>query len=123
MLASSSATTNTAAAATATAAIAEVWDSYKNKRTNTELYSENAVVMFVPSSVGVRGNAQIRKFFLSPQFSEKVNSVKEVVYNTVSSNHKLIEEVTWTVHFHSGECKWLVPQLDDRYLVNSCNLR
>lgn len=76
------------------------------------------MVMYVPTAVGVRGNTQIRKFFLNPQFSEKVNSVQEVVYNTVASNSRLIEESTWTIHFHTGECKWLVPQLDERYLVN-----
>ncbi|KAI8643925.1 hypothetical protein BD408DRAFT_414106 [Parasitella parasitica] len=106
-------------AADAAPAITDIWSSYKTKRTSVDLYSANAVIMFVPSSVGARGPAQIRKFFLSPQFSEKVNSVQEVVYNTVSSNNKLIEEVTWTITFHSDECKWLVPQLDDRYLINA----
>ncbi|CEP07891.1 hypothetical protein [Parasitella parasitica] len=106
-------------ASNAASAITDIWNSYKNKRTNTELYSDNAVIVFVPSSVGARGPAQIRKFFLNPQFSEKVNSVQEVVYNTVSSNHKLIEEVTWTITFHSDECRWLVPQLDDRFLINA----
>ncbi|KAF1806931.1 hypothetical protein V8B55DRAFT_1442967 [Mucor lusitanicus] len=116
MLASSSSSATTNAS---TATISDIWDSFKNKRTNTELYSENAVVMYVPTAVGVRGNTQIRKFFLNPQFSEKVNSVQEVVYNTVASNSRLIEESTWTIHFHTGECKWLVPQLDERYLMNA----
>lgn len=73
--------------------------------------------MYVPTCVGVRGNAQIRKFFLNSQFSEKVNPVQETVYNTVVGSHQLIEEVIWSIHFHSGECKWLVPHLEDRYLV------
>jgi hypothetical protein len=93
------------------------WDAFKTKRTNVELYTDNAVIMYVPTSVGVRGSAQIRKFFLHPQFSEKINPVQEVVYNTVQSGHKLIEEATWTIHFHSGECKWLLPHIEHRYLV------
>ncbi|CAO0792723.1 unnamed protein product [Mucor circinelloides] len=116
MLASSSSSATTNAS---TVTINDIWDSFKNKRTNTELYSENAVIMYVPTSVGVRGSTQIRKFFLNPQFSEKVNSVQEVVYNTVASGNRLIEEATWTIHFHTGECKWLVPQLDERYLMNA----
>lgn len=97
--------------------IEETWNSFKNKRTAIDLYSEDAVVMYVPTCVGVRGNAQIRKFFLNSQFSEKVNPVQETVYNTVVATHKLIEEVTWSIHFHSGECKWLVPHIEDRFLV------
>ncbi|KAL7308481.1 hypothetical protein PS15m_011681 [Mucor circinelloides] len=116
MLASSSSSATTNAS---TVTINDIWDSFKNKRTNTELYSENAVIMYVPTSVGVRGSTQIRKFFLNPQFSEKANSVQEVVYNTVASGNRLIEEATWTIHFHTGECKWLVPQLDERYLMNA----
>lgn len=97
--------------------IEQTWASFKTKRTSTELYSEDAVVMYVPTCVGVRGNAQIRKFFLNSQFSEKVNPVQETVYNTVVGSHQLIEEVIWSIHFHTGECKWLVPHLEERYLV------
>lgn len=93
------------------------WAAFKAKRTNVDLYTDNAVIMYVPTSVGVRGCAQIRKFFLHPQFSQKVNPVQETVYNTVQSNHQLIEEATWSIHFHSGECKWLLPHTEERYLV------
>lgn len=99
--------------------IEQTWASFKIKRTSTDLYADDAVVMYVPTCVGVRGNAQIRKFFLNSQFSEKVNPVKETVYNTVVASHQLIEEVIWSIHFYSGECKWLVPHLEDRYLVIS----
>lgn len=98
--------------------IEQTWNSFKNKRTAADLYSEDAVIMYVPTLVGVRGSAQIRKFFLSAQFSEKVNHVKETVYNTLIGSNKLIEEVIWSIHFYSGECKWLVPHVEERFLVN-----
>lgn len=94
------------------------WDSYKEKRTNVDLYVDNAVVMYVPTYVGVRGNAQIRRFFLNPQFAEKNVSVQETVNNQVFANNQLVEESVWTVHFHTGECSWLVPQVEDRLLVS-----
>ncbi|KAI8057503.1 hypothetical protein BDF21DRAFT_446758 [Thamnidium elegans] len=99
--------------------VEQTWSAFKNKRTAVDLYAEDAVIMYVPTSVGVRGSAQIRKFFLSNQFSEKVNPVQEEVYNTVTGSNKLIEEVTWSIHFHSGECKWLVPHIEERFLMNS----
>jgi hypothetical protein len=97
------------------------WSAYKAKRTNLELYDENAVVVFVPTSVGARGSAQIRRFFLHPHFSDKNVSIQEQVYTTVASNHRLFEEATWTIHFYTGECNWLVPQLEDRFLVKYSN--
>lgn len=95
----------------------QTWTSFKNKRTSVDLYAEDAVIMYVPSSVGVRGGAQIRRFYLNSQFSEKANPVQETVYHTIASGNKLIEEVVWSIHFHTGECNWLVPHIDDRYLV------
>ncbi|CAO3657263.1 unnamed protein product [Mucor hiemalis] len=97
----------------------QTWTSFKNKRTSVDLYAEDAVIMYVPSSVGVRGGAQIRRFYLNSQFSEKANPVQETVYHTIASGNKLIEEVVWSIHFHTGECNWLVPHIDDRYLINS----
>lgn len=94
------------------------WSAFKSKRTNTDLYADNAVVVFVPTSVGARGNAHIRRLFLHPHFSDKNVSVQEQVYNTIASDHQLFEEATWTIHFHTTECNWLVPQLDERFLVN-----
>lgn len=99
----------------------QTWLSYKNKRTAVELYAEDAVIMYVPTFVGVRGNAQIRKFFLNSQFSEKVNPLQETVYNTLSGGNKLIEESIWSIHFHTGECNWLVPHIEDRFLVSICH--
>ncbi|KAG1056455.1 hypothetical protein G6F43_001649 [Rhizopus delemar] len=99
--------------------IAETWDLFKQKRTSVDLYTEDAVVVYVPTSVGVRGNTQIRKFFLHPHFSEKANPGKETAFNTLMSNDRLIEESIWSVHFHSGACNWLVPGIEDRYLLNA----
>ncbi|KAI9476444.1 MAG: hypothetical protein EXX96DRAFT_577197 [Benjaminiella poitrasii] len=100
--------------------ISTCWKSFKEKRTNPELYSDNTVIIYQPTLVGTRGDgAQIRKFFLHRQFSEKVNSVQETVYNTVACGHKLIEEVVWTVRFHSTECKWLLPHLEDSFMLNT----
>ncbi|KAG1494672.1 hypothetical protein G6F54_007708 [Rhizopus delemar] len=99
--------------------ITETWDLFKQKRTSVDLYTEDAVVVYVPTSVGVRGNTQIRKFFLHPHFSEKANPVKETAFNTLMSNDRLIEESIWSVHFHSGACNWLVPGIEDRYLLNA----
>lgn len=95
----------------------QTWDSFKQKRTSVELYAEDAVIMYVPSSVGVRGRAQIRRFFLNSQFSEKSNPVTETVYHTIAAGDKLMEEVVWSIHFHTGACNWLVPRIDDRHLV------
>lgn len=99
--------------------IEETWSAYKLKRTALDLYTTDAVIMYVPSAIGVRGNAQIRKFFLNNQFSEKVNPVTETVYNTLTSTDKLIEEVVWSTHFHTGECRWLVPNIEERFLVRA----
>ncbi|KAG0988089.1 hypothetical protein G6F29_002015 [Rhizopus arrhizus] len=99
--------------------ITETWNLFKQKRTSVDLYTEDAVVVYVPTSVGVRGNTQIRKFFLHPHFSEKANPVKETAFNTLMSNDRLIEESIWSVHFHSGACNWLVPGVEDRYLLNA----
>ncbi|KAI8327775.1 hypothetical protein EDC96DRAFT_531349 [Choanephora cucurbitarum] len=96
-----------------------VWKSFKSKRANADLFSEDAVVIFVPSSVGARGNTHIRRFFLHPQFSDKVSLVDESVFQTVSSDHALIEEAIWTVRFFTDECTWLVPGIDSRYLMNT----
>ncbi|KAI8350854.1 hypothetical protein BD560DRAFT_438922 [Blakeslea trispora] len=96
-----------------------VWKSFKSKKTNAELFSEDAAVIFVPSSVGARGNADIRRFFLHPQFSDKVTSVNEYVFQTISSEYSLIEEAIWTVRFFTDECAWLLPGIDSRYLMNT----
>lgn len=98
------------------------WSTYKAKRTNVDLYEEDATVVFVPTSVGTRGSANIRRFFLHHHFSEKNVSVREEVYNVIASNYKLFEEATWTIHFHTPECNWLVPQLDERFLVKQFKL-
>jgi type I restriction-modification system DNA methylase subunit len=97
--------------------IEETWNAYKTKRTALELYTADAVIMYVPTSIGVRGNAQIRKFFLNNQFSEKINPVSETIYNTLTGGNKLIEEVVWSIHFHTGECRWLLPNIEERFLV------
>ncbi|KAI7905702.1 uncharacterized protein BX663DRAFT_429698 [Cokeromyces recurvatus] len=97
------------------------WKSFKENRTNSDLYSENTVIMFVPTLIGTRGNgSQIRKFFLHPQFSDKICIIQETVYNTLISNHKLIEEVVWKVHFKGSECKWLLPNLQENHsMINT----
>ncbi|CAO3695003.1 unnamed protein product [Rhizopus stolonifer] len=102
-----------------TKAVEQVWDSFKQKRTSVDIYTEDATVVYVPTSVGVRGNTEIRRFFLHPHFSQKANPVKETVFNTLVSKNKLIEESIWFVHFQSGECNWLVPDIDERYLLNA----
>jgi hypothetical protein len=99
----------------------ETWNSFKNKRTQVELYTEDASIMYVPTAVGVKGNAQIRRFFLNPQFSEKVNSVKETVHHTLHTGNKLIEESNWIITFHTGECTWMVPGVESSYLVSWCD--
>ncbi|KAI8086979.1 uncharacterized protein B0P05DRAFT_608252 [Gilbertella persicaria] len=99
--------------------IESVWNAFKTKRSNADLFTTDAVVMFVPSSVGARGNEHIRRFFLHPQFSDKVTLVQETVCHTVASNFRLIEEVVWSVQFFTDECQWLVPGIEDRYLMNA----
>ncbi|KAG1458163.1 hypothetical protein G6F56_006458 [Rhizopus delemar] len=97
----------------------ETWTSFKENRTSIDLYTEDAVIVYVPTLVGVRGNTQIRKFFLHPHFSQKANTVKETVMDTLVSTNKLFEESVWTIHFYSGVCNWLVPDIEERYLVNA----
>ncbi|CEG73176.1 hypothetical protein RMATCC62417_08609 [Rhizopus microsporus] len=97
----------------------QLWETFKHKRTSIDLYTQDATVLFVPTLVGARGNAEIRKFFLHPHFSDKSNPVKETVFNTLMSNDRLMEESIWSVHFHTGECSWLVPGIEARYLLNA----
>ncbi|KAI9264757.1 hypothetical protein BY458DRAFT_540583 [Sporodiniella umbellata] len=99
--------------------IEKTWSLFKQRRTSVEIYTENATVVYVPTFVGVRGNTKIRKFFLHPHFSQKTNTIKETVFNTLVSRNKLIEESIWSIQFNSGECDWLVPGIDEGYLLNS----
>ncbi|KAI8978154.1 hypothetical protein BDB01DRAFT_800945 [Pilobolus umbonatus] len=95
------------------------WNSFKNKRTNTDLYTQDAVVIYVPSAVGVKGAAEIRKFYLNRQFSEKSVTVQETVYTTLTGGNKLMEEAVWCLQFKTDECKWLVPSIDGRLLMDA----
>lgn len=93
----------------------ETWSTYKTKPSTASIYTDDAVVIYVPTSAGARGSAQIRRFFLQPHF--KSNTVKETVHNKVTSGNKIMEEAEWTITFHGGECSWLVPNVDEGVLV------
>ncbi|KAI9492842.1 hypothetical protein BDB00DRAFT_909343 [Zychaea mexicana] len=93
------------------------WSTYKTKPATTALYTDDATVIYVPSGAGARGSAQIRRFYLQPDF--KATTVHEQVHHTVKQGSKLIEEADWTVTFGDGtECAWLVPTLDEGVLSN-----
>lgn len=92
------------------------WATYKNKPATSSIYTEDAVVIYVPSGAGARGNAQIRRFYLQPDF--KAAQIQEQVHGTVMSGNKVMEEVEWTITFHGSECNWLVPSVDEGLLVS-----
>ncbi|KAI7885733.1 hypothetical protein K492DRAFT_190691 [Lichtheimia hyalospora FSU 10163] len=93
------------------------WATYKNKPSTSSIYTEDAVVIYLPSGAGARGNAQIRRFYLQPDF--KAAQIQEQVHGTVMSGNKVMEEVEWTITFHGSECNWLVPTVDEGLLMNA----
>ncbi|KAF7727324.1 hypothetical protein EC973_007633 [Apophysomyces ossiformis] len=95
------------------------WSIFKTKPATASIYTDDATVIYVPTGAGARGSAQIRRFYLHPHFSEKVNKLKEHVHNKVTGGNKIIEEVEWSVTFHTGECSWLTPDLGEHFLVIS----
>ncbi|KAG0174751.1 hypothetical protein DFQ28_002393 [Apophysomyces sp. BC1034] len=95
------------------------WSTYKTKPATASIYTEDAVIIYVPTGSGAKGSTQIRQFYLSPHFSEKVNRLKEHVHNKVTCSNKIIEEVEWSVTFQTGECSWLIPGVDEHYLIIS----
>lgn len=97
------------------------WATYKNKPSTSSIYTEDAVVIYVPSGAGARGNAQIRRFYLQPDF--KAAQIQEQVHGTVISGNKVMEEVEWTITFHGSECNWLVPTVDEGLLVSRVRSR
>ncbi|KAI8145642.1 hypothetical protein BJV82DRAFT_601724 [Fennellomyces sp. T-0311] len=95
----------------------DTWSTFKLKPATATLYTDDAVVIYVPSGAGARGNAQIRRFYLQPDF--KATTVREQVHSTVKQGNRLIEEADWTITFaEGGECAWLVPTIDEGTLSN-----
>lgn len=93
----------------------DTWSTYKVKPATRDLYTDEAVVIYVPTGAGARGASQIRRFYLQPHF--KATTVKEEVHSHLAASGKIMEEVEWTITFDGGECSWLVPTLDEGLLV------
>ncbi|KAI9317589.1 hypothetical protein BX666DRAFT_2026863 [Dichotomocladium elegans] len=93
------------------------WDTFKTKPATSSIYTDDAVVIYVPSGAGARGSAQIRRFFLQPSF--KSTQIQEKVHATLFSKDRVMEELDWTVTFQGTECTWLVPTIDEGHLMNA----
>ncbi|CAO3616793.1 unnamed protein product [Cunninghamella blakesleeana] len=96
----------------------ETWDQYKIKPSNMSLYTEDATVTYVTSGAGAKSNTDIRRFYLNGHFSKKSLTLIETVQNRVIASDKLMEELEWTITFHSDECSWLLPNLEGYNLLN-----
>ncbi|KAI9262180.1 hypothetical protein BDA99DRAFT_560053 [Phascolomyces articulosus] len=96
----------------------DTWSTFKTKPATATLYTEDATLIYVPSGAGARGNAQIRRFYLQPDF--KSTTIQEQVHSSVKQGNKLFEEVDWTITFNdSGSCTWMVPTLDEGVVANT----
>ncbi|CAO3618816.1 unnamed protein product [Cunninghamella echinulata] len=94
------------------------WDQYKIKPATLSLYTEDATVSYLPSGANAKTNADIRRFYLSSHFSKKAITLVETIQNRVMTNDKLVEELEWTITFHTNECSWLLGNLDNHQLLN-----
>ncbi|KAI9300443.1 hypothetical protein BJ944DRAFT_273037 [Cunninghamella echinulata] len=94
------------------------WDQYKIKPATLSLYTEDATVSYLPSGANAKTSADIRRFYLSSHFSKKAITLVETIQNRVMTNDKLVEELEWTITFHTNECSWLLGNLDDHQLLN-----
>ncbi|KAI9279043.1 hypothetical protein BC943DRAFT_363949 [Umbelopsis sp. AD052] len=97
----------------------QTWVEFKTNPSSKALYTHDASVIFVPTSVGARGPEQIATFFRHDDFSERNVHVKEKMHNRVMSGEKLIEEADWTITLHKGECLWLAPTVAYETLLGS----
>ncbi|RUP45590.1 hypothetical protein BC936DRAFT_147976 [Jimgerdemannia flammicorona] len=99
--------------------VERVWSAYKANRANEALYTEDAHVVYLPTSAGARGVTDIVKFYSQQDFAASVNVVKEVVHKKAITADAVIEEVEWSITFNNGYCCWLLPSLDESHLIDA----
>ncbi|KAI8073377.1 hypothetical protein BC940DRAFT_291179 [Gongronella butleri] len=97
----------------------ETWSQYKIKPANSDLFAEDASIIYVPSGTTAQGRAAIRRMYLQSDFSQKTTSVNEVVHHQVKTGNRIIEEAEWILSFHHGTCSWLVPGIEEHQLANA----
>lgn len=97
--------------------IEKVWSAFKVNPASEALYTDDVFVVYVPTSAGGRGLGDVVRFYSQQDFVPSVNVVKETIHKKILTEDAVVEEVEWSVTFTSGECCWLLPNLDKSHLV------
>ncbi|KAI7871504.1 hypothetical protein BDF14DRAFT_1761862 [Spinellus fusiger] len=90
------------------------WATFKTSPETVDLYTPQAVIAYVPTGMGAKGNTAIHQFYKSAE-EWKIN---QVVHSTVKTTDRIIEEVEWTITLLTGKCTWLIPGLEPHQHVN-----
>jgi hypothetical protein len=99
-------------------ALQNVWDEYKHLRGDSEHFTDNVAVVFIPTAAGARGYDAARHL-LSQVYDKRNVVVKEnVLFRTIGTD-SLVEEAEVKIEFVSGECSWLIPGVSSSMAVGA----
>jgi len=99
--------------------IESTWLNFKQRPSKDSIFTDDAIVTYVPTGAGAKGSSEIRKMYLSVDHNQKVHIVKETIRKRTVTNDSIVEECEWNVAFTADDCNWLLPKVDSAVYCES----